>query len=196
MWCFSGPYFPAFGLNTPCGKILTRKIPNTDTFHVVEVAVVSELSLLSIFVLRRQHNIKKFMIIMMKNSLVSMLFALTSPLSLQNLKNKNFSFIAVESVKRWFLPSQVRACLHRAKSNNLKIIFLPLLKEGEYEIILFTESHIQKMLYEPGHIMLYKPGHIKPSHIFPHQINAEQTMEGEQDLAVRELLIVSQAFIF
>ena len=52
------------------------------------------------------------------------------------------------------------------------------------------------MLYKPGHIMLYKPGHIKPSHIFPHQINAEQTMEGEQDLAVRELLIVSQAFIF
>ena len=125
---------------------------------------------------------------MMKNSLVSMLFALTSPLSLQNLKNKNFSFIPVESVKRWFLPSQVCACFHRAKSNNLKIIFLPLLKEDEYEIILFTESHIQKMLY--------KPGHIKPSHIFPHQINAEQTMEGEQDLAVRELLIVSQAFIF
>ena len=133
---------------------------------------------------------------MMKNSLVSMLFALTSPLSLQNLKNKNFSFIPVESVKRWFLPSQVCACFHRTKSNNLKIIFLPLLKEGEYEIILFTESHIQKMLYKPGHIMLYKPGHIKPSHIFPHQINAEQTMEGEQDLAVRELLIVSQAFIF
>ena len=133
---------------------------------------------------------------MMKNCLVSMLFALTSPLSLQNLKNKNFSFIPVESVKRWFLPSQVCACFHRAKSNNLKIIFLPLLKEGEYEIILFTESHIQKMLYKPGHIMLYKPGHIKPSHIFPHQINAEQTMEGEQDLAVRELLIVSQAFIF
>ena len=40
---FSGPYFPAFGLNTEfysvnlriqpkCGKIQTRKIPNTDTF--------------------------------------------------------------------------------------------------------------------------------------------------------------------
>ena len=41
---FSGPYFPAFGLNTErysvslliqsgCGKMWTRKIPNTDTFH-------------------------------------------------------------------------------------------------------------------------------------------------------------------
>ena len=44
---FSGSYFPAFGLNTEryslclyiyckCGKIRTRKTPNTDTFHVVK----------------------------------------------------------------------------------------------------------------------------------------------------------------
>ena len=43
---FSGPYFPTFGLNTEkygvsirtqskCGKIRTRKTPNTDTFHAV-----------------------------------------------------------------------------------------------------------------------------------------------------------------
>ena len=43
---FSGPYFPAFGLNTEiysvnlriqfvCGKIRTRKTPNTDTFYTV-----------------------------------------------------------------------------------------------------------------------------------------------------------------
>ena len=43
---FSGPYFSAFGLNTErygvflhiqskCGKIRTRKTPNTDTFHTV-----------------------------------------------------------------------------------------------------------------------------------------------------------------
>ena len=51
---FSGPYFPAFGLNTEryevslsiqyevslsiqskCGKIRTRKTPNTDTFYAV-----------------------------------------------------------------------------------------------------------------------------------------------------------------
>ena len=43
---FSGPYFPAFGLNmkrysvppriqSECGKIWTRKTPNTDTFHAV-----------------------------------------------------------------------------------------------------------------------------------------------------------------
>ena len=46
IWSFSGPYFPAFGLNveryfvslriqTECGKIRTRKTPNTDTFHSV-----------------------------------------------------------------------------------------------------------------------------------------------------------------
>ena len=43
---YSGPYFPAFGVNTErygvslriqseCGKIWTRKTPNTDTFHAV-----------------------------------------------------------------------------------------------------------------------------------------------------------------
>ena len=43
---FSGPYCPAFGLNTErysvshriqseCGKILTGKTPNMDTFHIV-----------------------------------------------------------------------------------------------------------------------------------------------------------------
>ena len=43
---YSGPYFPAFGLNTEryrvslriqpkCGKMLTRMTPNTDTFHAV-----------------------------------------------------------------------------------------------------------------------------------------------------------------
>ena len=43
---FSGSYFPAFALNmerysvslhihSECGKIRTRKTPNTDTFHAV-----------------------------------------------------------------------------------------------------------------------------------------------------------------
>ena len=43
---FSSPYFPKFGLNTEryrvslriqskCGKVQTRKTPNTDTFHTV-----------------------------------------------------------------------------------------------------------------------------------------------------------------
>ena len=43
---FSGLYFPAFGMNTErygvylriqseCGKIRTRKAPNTDSFHAV-----------------------------------------------------------------------------------------------------------------------------------------------------------------
>ena len=47
---FSGPCFPAFGLNTEryevylrtqseCGKIRTRKTPNADTFHAIYIAV-------------------------------------------------------------------------------------------------------------------------------------------------------------
>ena len=46
IWRFSGPNFPAFGLNTErygvflhiqseCGKILARKTPNTDTFQYI-----------------------------------------------------------------------------------------------------------------------------------------------------------------
>ena len=46
IWSFSGPHFPAFGLNTErygvslciqskCGKVRTRKTPNTNTFHAV-----------------------------------------------------------------------------------------------------------------------------------------------------------------
>ena len=45
---FSGPYFPAFGMNverysvslriqSECGKMRTRKAPNTDTFHAVQI---------------------------------------------------------------------------------------------------------------------------------------------------------------
>ena len=47
IWSLSGPYFPAFGLNTEryevslsiqseCEKMRTRKTPNTDRFHPVE----------------------------------------------------------------------------------------------------------------------------------------------------------------
>ena len=52
IWSFSDPYFPAFGLNTErysvflpiqseCGKIRTRKTPNTDTFHKVHIISVT-----------------------------------------------------------------------------------------------------------------------------------------------------------
>ena len=45
-WSFSGPYFPAFGLNTEiyyvnlfiqskCRKIYFRKTPNIDNFYVM-----------------------------------------------------------------------------------------------------------------------------------------------------------------
>ena len=50
---FSGPYFPAFGLNTEislrimseCGKIQTGKTPNTDTFQAVRKSSVKYSSL-------------------------------------------------------------------------------------------------------------------------------------------------------
>ena len=48
IWLYSGPYFPAFGLNmerykvslriqSECGKIRTRITPNTDTFYAVKL---------------------------------------------------------------------------------------------------------------------------------------------------------------
>ena len=53
VWSFSSPHFPAFVLNTErygvshhfhteCGKIRTRKTPNTDTFHVVIITYICE----------------------------------------------------------------------------------------------------------------------------------------------------------
>ena len=49
IWSYSGPYFPAFGLNmerysaslniqSKCRKIRTRITPNTDTFYAVIIA--------------------------------------------------------------------------------------------------------------------------------------------------------------
>ena len=48
IWSYSGPHFPALGLNkerysvslriqSECGKIRTRITPNTGTFHTVRV---------------------------------------------------------------------------------------------------------------------------------------------------------------
>ena len=53
---YSGPYFPAFGLNpegygvylriqSECGKIRARISPNTDTFHAVHLFALSPLPL-------------------------------------------------------------------------------------------------------------------------------------------------------
>ena len=50
IWSFSGPYFPAFGLNTEsyevslciqseCDKIRTRETLNKYTFHTVKIIV-------------------------------------------------------------------------------------------------------------------------------------------------------------
>ena len=57
---FSGPHFPAFGLNTEvygvnhriqskCGKIKTRKTPYLDTFHAVQKDLCTKLWIWSTF---------------------------------------------------------------------------------------------------------------------------------------------------
>ena len=57
IWSFSGPYFPAFALNTErygvflriqskCGKIRTRKTLNTDTFHAAFISFKKVLLLI------------------------------------------------------------------------------------------------------------------------------------------------------
>ena len=53
IWCFSGPYFPAYQLNieryfvflrihSKCGKVWIRKTPNMDIFHAVFRLVFSQ----------------------------------------------------------------------------------------------------------------------------------------------------------
>ena len=53
IWCFSGPYFPAYQLNieryfvslrirSKCGKVRIRKTPNMDIFHAVILLVFSQ----------------------------------------------------------------------------------------------------------------------------------------------------------
>ena len=52
IWSYSGPYFPAFGLNkerysvsnriqSKCGKVRTRITPNTDTSYAVDLFALS-----------------------------------------------------------------------------------------------------------------------------------------------------------
>ena len=58
IWSFSGPYFPAFGLNT--GKYGPEKTPYLDTFHAVFgkakltlVTITAEIKVVT-------QNLKKF----------------------------------------------------------------------------------------------------------------------------------------
>ena len=66
IWSYSGPYFPAFGLNTEryfvslrirskCGKIRTRITPNTDTSYAL-IVTQSSTSILCTR-LNMQHNL-------------------------------------------------------------------------------------------------------------------------------------------
>ena len=67
---YSGPHFPAFGLNTErygvflrihfkCGKLWTRITPNTDTFQAVIVTLVLKL-LEEVILVKTMLNCKKF----------------------------------------------------------------------------------------------------------------------------------------
>ena len=57
IWSFSGPYFPAFGLNrercsvslridSKCGKLQTRITPNTDSFDTAQWAAINSSQVL------------------------------------------------------------------------------------------------------------------------------------------------------
>ena len=56
IWSYSGPHFPAFGMNTEryevslgiqseCEKMRTRITPNTDTFYVMKFGINKELAI-------------------------------------------------------------------------------------------------------------------------------------------------------
>ena len=52
---YSGPHFPAFGLNTErygenedCGKMRSRITPKTDTFHAVMISVKEDERLITL----------------------------------------------------------------------------------------------------------------------------------------------------
>ena len=65
IWSYSGPYFPAFGLNTErhsvslriqseCGKIQTRITPNTDTFHTTCYCWLCTASCIKVFFIGKE----------------------------------------------------------------------------------------------------------------------------------------------
>ena len=85
---FSGPYFPAFGLNTErysvfiriqydCGKIQVRQTPNTDTFYVVSDPV-------------RYHQVQSMQTLSLKNYVIS---------KMQRERTENKQEKEVESLK-------------------------------------------------------------------------------------------------
>ena len=108
---FSGPYFPAFGLDTDrysvslhnqsdSGKIRTRKTPNIDTFYAMRlIALIKSLSLLPI----RQECI--YVSSKRKNILLKMI----------NINPSKF----VNSLKMEYLRCYMQLIYNR-KSNNLK----------------------------------------------------------------------------
>ena len=72
LWSFSGPYFPALGLNTEiysvklriqfeCGKVRTRKTPNTHSDNFYTVFTIEETRI--IFVLSPRQGYGKYFII-------------------------------------------------------------------------------------------------------------------------------------
>ena len=88
IWSFSGPYFPAFGLNTErysvfiriqydCGKIQVRQTPNTDTFYVVSDPV-------------RYHQVQSMQTLSLKNYVIS---------KMQRERTENKQEKEVESLK-------------------------------------------------------------------------------------------------
>ena len=63
---FSGPYFPVFGLvslriHSECGKIRTRKTPNTGTIHTVTIFFFLQLHSI-LFVVNYDYTLRLYII--------------------------------------------------------------------------------------------------------------------------------------
>ena len=130
---FSGPYFPAFGLNTEryevslriqsaCGKIRTRKTPYLDTFHTVSGLKCVHVRLLLPEAAPRgvllKNSYEKFRIIHRKTYVLESLFNKVAGLQAWN-------FIIKKHQHRFFLV------------NIVKFIRAPILKNICEQLLLY-----------------------------------------------------------
>ena len=136
---YSGPYFPAFGLNTEkysvylpiqseCGKIQTKKTPNTDTFSAI---------LITWWYHENGHELLSFNYIMKW----ALLFA-----HLRIVKISSRSMLAA----RPSLPvpyevlSDFKYCLTLLKRRNLTLMLSDYIRDEEYEYSIF-QKHRNKI---------------------------------------------------
>ena len=136
---FSGPYFPAFGLNTEkysvylpiqseCGKIQTKKTPNTDTFYAI---------LITWWYHENGHELLSF------NCIVkwALLFA-----HLRTVKISSRSMLAAwpSLPVPYEVLSDFKYCLTLLKRRNLTLMLSDYIRDEEYEYSIF-QKHRNKI---------------------------------------------------